>query len=66
MPLYDFHCPNCGTFERFARVEEKHIDCPTCGLTAKRKFSSSYSIQYVPGYSEALEETQDLMDRGKI
>lgn len=66
MPLYDFQCPNCGTFEARARVGEKQIDCPKCGLIAARKYSSTYNIHYVPGYNEALEETQDLMDKGKI
>lgn len=64
--LYEFGCDKCGRFSRREKLSAKSTPCPTCGNPAHRLYSSSFSIHYVPSYNEALAETQDLMDRGKI
>lgn len=42
MPLYDFQCQNCGTFERWVALAEINaaVCCPSCATVAKRLFSA--------------------------
>src|SRR3990167_2138669 len=35
MPKYDFSCPSCGTFERYAGYDDATIPCD-CGGSARR------------------------------
>lgn len=41
MPLYEFRCETCGTFEqwRIMREASKPMLCPTCHVEAKRIYS---------------------------
>jgi len=42
MPLYEYHCPDCGNVEeRIGKLDERNIDCSHCGGTAERKISVS-------------------------
>ena len=38
MPLYDYHCANCGHFRAWRRMSEAGdpVDCTTCGAAAAR------------------------------
>ena len=38
MPLYDYHCANCGHFRAWRRMIEAGdpVDCTTCGASASR------------------------------
>ena len=41
MPIYDFTCKNCNTtFEAFAKIETRELDCPECEGTAVRQISA--------------------------
>ena len=52
MPLYDFNCDNCGqTFERYAKMDEKVVDCEACGDgMAFRKITARYSVIKEPDF----------------
>jgi putative FmdB family regulatory protein len=41
MPLYDFRCDDCGSFEIWRTMAEfsQPVHCPTCTEPAKRVFS---------------------------
>jgi len=40
MPLFDFHCKECGhEFERIAKSDAK-VECPKCGAGADKKMSA--------------------------
>ena len=46
MPIYEYHCENCGhCFEQliFERDDEK-VNCPECGETKVRKLISCASL----------------------
>jgi putative FmdB family regulatory protein len=38
MPVYDYECASCGTFEAVRRIVERDdpAACPQCGATAAR------------------------------
>ena len=38
MPLYDYHCDDCGDFRAWRRMSEADAkaDCPTCDVSAPR------------------------------
>ena len=40
MPLYEYHCGDCGAFTRMRNVSEcsQPADCPDCGVSAKKVF----------------------------
>jgi putative FmdB family regulatory protein len=44
MPLYEFECELCGSFDRFRdhRSAAEPIACPTCGAPARRRYSAVY------------------------
>lgn len=41
MPIYEFRCENCGTFEKQRSMSEASAPmlCPNCQTTAKRIYS---------------------------
>ncbi len=43
MPLYDFDCPTCGSFEKLRTLaqREQPLACPSCGAITKRIFAPS-------------------------
>ncbi len=45
MPLYDYHCPDCGhRFEEFRPMAERdHAPCPKCGKEADKQLSGFFS-----------------------
>ena len=56
MPLYDYACPSCGTFEVSQRISEPRLStCPTCSKPVQRlvsggAFSLKGSGWYRDGY----------------
>jgi putative FmdB family regulatory protein len=42
MPIYDFECVLCGEFSASSTIakRDKPLDCPECGLEAKRLISA--------------------------
>ena len=42
MPFYDFHCELCGEFGAFRSIDERDsaLECPECGLAARRLVSA--------------------------
>lgn len=42
MPIYEYHCQKCGTFEATQRITEKPLDkCPTCKGKVKKLISNT-------------------------
>ena len=40
MPIYEYHCPKCGTFETMQRITEPSLKrCPTCKSKVERMMS---------------------------
>ena len=45
MPIYEYHCPNCGhEFEEliFHREEADEVECPKCGYKKPQRGVSSF------------------------
>ncbi len=42
MPIYEYHCSDCGrTFEKIQPLEAKTALCPKCGKEAQKVMSAS-------------------------
>jgi putative FmdB family regulatory protein len=42
MPIYEYHCQKCGTFEATQRITEKALaKCPTCKGKVKKLISNT-------------------------
>jgi putative FmdB family regulatory protein len=42
MPIYEYHCPKCGTFETTQRITEPALKrCPTCKSKVERMISAT-------------------------
>jgi putative FmdB family regulatory protein len=42
MPIYEYHCPKCGTFETMQRITEPSLKrCPTCKSKVERMISNT-------------------------
>jgi putative FmdB family regulatory protein len=42
MPIYEYQCQACGTFEVTQRITEKPLSkCPTCGAKVKKLISNT-------------------------
>jgi putative FmdB family regulatory protein len=45
MPIYEYQCPNCGTFEVTQRITENPLKkCPTCKAKVERIISNTSFI----------------------
>ena len=45
MPIYEYHCPRCGTFETIRRITEASLKrCPTCKSKVERMVSRTSFI----------------------
>jgi putative FmdB family regulatory protein len=57
MPIYEYECPKCGTFEATQRITEKPLGrCPTCkGKVRKLISNTSFQLKgtgwYVTDYA---------------
>jgi putative FmdB family regulatory protein len=67
MPLYEYKCDVCGTFEQWRTLDEVSTPmlCPTCETVAKRVFSppsvnlNSGSLQLQSGEPRVVKRSQD-------
>ncbi|MGI6452265.1 MAG: FmdB family zinc ribbon protein [Syntrophomonadaceae bacterium] len=47
MPIYEYKCKNCGTFEKMQKLGDQTLhECPTCGGPAVRIISRGVGIQF--------------------
>jgi putative FmdB family regulatory protein len=44
MPVYEFECERCGSFDQFRdhRSAAEPMACPSCGAPARRRYSGVY------------------------
>lgn len=61
MPVYDYHCPDCGTFEVMRRMENRDAPavCPHCGLTAGRVMLATPSLPSMAKDTRRAMETNE-------
>lgn len=54
MPLYEYDCPKCGTFEVTQKITEAKLEtCPTCSKPVQRLISStSFALKGGGWYSD--------------
>jgi putative FmdB family regulatory protein len=67
MPIYEYHCPKCGTFELMQRITEAPVrKCPTCKGKVERlvsrtsfvlKGSGWYATDYARSSKSDSKET---------
>jgi putative FmdB family regulatory protein len=44
MPIYEYHCNNCGKFEELVAMDERFkVTCPDCGGKPQLMISKTYS-----------------------
>jgi putative FmdB family regulatory protein len=72
MPIYEYKCPKCGTFELIQRITEPALKkCPTCKgkverLMSRNSFVLKGSGWYVTDYARASKsESKDAKGEGK-
>jgi putative FmdB family regulatory protein len=69
MPIYEYDCPSCGTFEVSQKITEKPLRrCPTCkGKVTKLISSTSFQLKgsgwYVTDY--AGKDSKKPKEEGK-
>ncbi len=45
MPIYEYECKKCGSFEVFQSMTEEHrADCPTCGAKDSKRVYTTFSM----------------------
>lgn len=45
MPLFDFHCRNCGNeFEALVRAQDPPVKCPSCESTNLERLLSGFAL----------------------
>src|SRR5713226_4929141 len=70
MPIYEYRCPKCGTFETMQRITEPALKrCPTCKSKVERMISATsfvlkgsgwYATDYArSGSSKSADATGD-------
>jgi putative FmdB family regulatory protein len=70
MPIYEYHCPKCGTFETTQRITEPALKrCPTCKSKVERMISATsfvlkgsgwYATDYArSGSAKATDSSND-------
>ena len=61
MPVYDYHCPDCGSFEIMRSMDKRDAPalCPHCGQVAGRVMLSSPSLPLVSGDTRRAMETNE-------
>ena len=73
MPIYEYHCPKCGTFETTQRITEPALKrCPTCKSKVERMISATsfvlkgsgwYATDYArSGSGKAADASSDKSD----
>jgi putative FmdB family regulatory protein len=65
MPIYEYQCPKCGTFEATQRITDKALTkCPTCKSKVKKLISNtSFQLKgtgwYVTDYARKGQTNGD-------
>ncbi len=69
MPIYEYRCPKCGTFETMQRITEPALKrCPTCKSKVERMISSTsfvlkgsgwYATDYARSGSKGTDASSD-------
>jgi putative FmdB family regulatory protein len=64
MPVYEFECPKGTITEKLVPMNTKHVNCPKCGLKAKKIISPcSFELKgggwYADGYSFAKKTSRN-------
>jgi putative FmdB family regulatory protein len=71
MPIYEYDCPSCGTFEVSQKITEKPLRrCPTCkGKVSKLISSTSFQLKgsgwYVTDYAGKDNSGKKPKEEGK-
>jgi putative FmdB family regulatory protein len=65
VPLYDYHCKNCGeTFDEFRPMDKRYkCKCPTCGKQADKLLNTTRLDYYNMGVDPALPTAVDKWDK---
>lgn len=70
MPLYEFDCQSCGTFEKFRSMSEtsKPMFCPTCQAEAKRIYSVAGLIMTPQSLRSRIEQSAEprIVNRSEV
>ena len=70
MPIYEYHCPQCGVFEATQRITESPLaTCPNCGSDVHRLISlTSFVLKgsgwYATDYARSNGKTESGDDAG--
>lgn len=71
MPIYEYQCAKCGTFEATQRITDRPLDkCPTCKGKKVRKLISNTSFQlkgtgwYITDYARKGQNGEAKSDSG--
>ena len=71
MPIYEYQCQKCGTFETTQRITEKPLTkCPTCkGKVRKLISNTSYQLKgtgwYITDYARKGKSEEGKSDSSK-
>jgi putative FmdB family regulatory protein len=71
MPIYEYHCAKCGTFEATQRITDKSLTrCPTCKGKVKKLISNtSFQLKgtgwYVTDYGRKDKGTSEKLSSPK-
>ena len=72
MPIYEYSCQKCGTFEVTQRITEKTLGkCPTCKSKVKKLISNtSFQLKgtgwYVTDYARKGQSNGDQKSDGEV
>jgi len=70
MPIYEYQCPKCGTFEATQRITENALTkCPTCKSKVKKLISNtSFQLKgtgwYITDYARKGQTNGDAKKDG--
>ncbi len=59
MPLYDFHCNECGhEFEALVRPQDPPAKCPSCQSTTVEKLLSGFALHTEDRHRAAVADSR--------
>ncbi len=67
MPVYEYKCPKCGTFEVTQKItEEPLVSCPKCGAAIKRLIGHNIGIVFKgSGFYITDHRSEDYKSKAK-
>lgn len=68
MPVYEYHCEECGYFEALRAMSESGADCecPECGLPSKRILSATRLAILAPHMRKAHDTNERSRHAPKV